>query len=69
MTLELTVAYTPDDNGTWIAEILEIEGAFSYGDTKEEARERAFEVAAEILAERRNPGGEASERERIALVA
>ena len=45
MALELTVVYTPDENGTWIAEILEIDGAFSYGNTKEQAIEMAFEAA------------------------
>lgn len=52
MTLELSVLYTLDDNGWWVAEIPEIPGAHSHAPTKEEARERALDAARELSAYR-----------------
>lgn len=54
MTLELSVLYTLDDNGWWVAEIPEIPGAFSHGPTKEEAKLMAFDAAKLLLEIRRD---------------
>ncbi len=54
MTLELSVLYTLDDNGWWVAEIPEIPGAHSQGPTKEEAKRNAFDAAKLLLATRRD---------------
>lgn len=69
--LDLNVVYEPDGTGGWIAEILEIDGAFSVGASQEEARARAFDAAREVLSYR---GREAAKqhadapRETVALI-
>ncbi len=70
MRLDLHVVYRPDGAGAWIAEILEIEGAFSIGATKDEARENAFDAARELLSYRRERAAreEDSAPETVALV-
>lgn len=50
MSTNLTIIYEPGDNGGWIASIAELPGAFSQGNTKEEARENALDALHELMA-------------------
>ena len=75
VNLDLTVVYKPDGLGGWIARILEIDGALSIGRTKDEAREKVFDAARELLAYRgraaakEHEAAEARETIALALVA
>ena len=41
-----------EDDGRWIAEVVEIAGAMAYGSTREQAAARAQAIALRILADR-----------------
>jgi predicted RNase H-like HicB family nuclease len=45
-----------EDDGRWIAEILELPGVMAYGDTPEHARARAQALALRVVAERLEHG-------------
>ncbi|MBI1320447.1 MAG: type II toxin-antitoxin system HicB family antitoxin [Candidatus Hydrogenedens sp.] len=45
-----------EDDGRWIAEVIEIPGALAYGDSQEEALRKAQVLALRILADRLEHG-------------
>ncbi|HYM81192.1 MAG TPA: type II toxin-antitoxin system HicB family antitoxin [Candidatus Limnocylindria bacterium] len=45
-----------EDDGRWIAEVLELPGAMSYGPTNDEAVARAKALALRVMAERLEQG-------------
>lgn len=45
-----------DENGRWIAEVLELPGAMTYGPTRDEAIARAKALALRAMAERLEQG-------------
>ncbi|OGX86252.1 hypothetical protein BEN47_01475 [Hymenobacter lapidarius] len=45
-----------EDNGRWLAEVLEIDGALAYGATREAAIANAQALALRVLAERLEHG-------------
>lgn len=53
MELNLTILYSQDEEGWWVAEIPEIPGAFSQGKTKEEARFMVIDAVKELAEARR----------------
>lgn len=52
MRLTYTIDTEVEEDGRWIAEVLEIPGALTYGATPEEATAKAQALALRILAER-----------------
>ena len=54
--LELTVEYDKDEDGRWIAEVMELPGVLAYGPTREEAFRKAQALALRVLAERLEHG-------------
>lgn len=54
MPTELTIIYEHGDDGWWIATVPEFPGAFSQGQTKEEARENVFDALSELMTARRD---------------
>ncbi len=54
MELNLTILYSRDEDGWWVAEIPEIPGAFSQGKTKEEARAMVIDAVKELAEARRS---------------
>ncbi|GIW40804.1 MAG: hypothetical protein KatS3mg076_1381 [Candidatus Binatia bacterium] len=50
--MTLTVEIEQEDDGRWIAEVLELPGALAYGGTPEEARARVQALALRIIADR-----------------
>lgn len=44
--MTLTVELEQEDDGRWVAEVLEVPGALAYGTTPEEAATKAIRVAA-----------------------
>lgn len=48
MTFELE----QEDDGRWLAELIELPGVMSYGDTRQEAVERVQALSLRVLADR-----------------
>ena len=59
MALTFTIEAEQEDDGRWIAEVIEIPGAMVYGPTTHDAIAKAQALALRILAERLEHGGEA----------
>lgn len=58
MRLTYTIDTEVETDGRWIAEVLEIPGALTYGATPEEATAKAQALTLRILAERLEHGEE-----------
>ncbi|MEW6659630.1 MAG: type II toxin-antitoxin system HicB family antitoxin [Thermodesulfobacteriota bacterium] len=54
--MTFTVDYEQEEDGRWIAEVLELPGVMIYGATKEEALAKAQALALRVLAERLEHG-------------
>jgi len=54
--MTFTVEYEQEEDGRWIAEVLELPGVMVYGTTKEEAQAKAQALALRVLAERLDHG-------------
>jgi predicted RNase H-like HicB family nuclease len=52
----LRVEVEREDGGRWIAEVVEMPGALAYGETREEAIERAKALSLRVLADRLEHG-------------
>ena len=52
----LTVEVEPEDDGRWLAEVLEMSGVLAYGPTRSEAISRAQALALRVLADRLDHG-------------
>ncbi len=53
MPQELTIIFERGASGWWVATIPEVPGAFSQGETREEARENVLDALNELMAARR----------------
>jgi predicted RNase H-like HicB family nuclease len=58
-----------EDDGRWLAEVLELPGVLAYGATKEEAMVRAEALALRVIAERLEHGESRATAFSIALPA
>jgi predicted RNase H-like HicB family nuclease len=54
--MNLVVETELEDEGRWIAEILELPGVLAYGQTTDEARAKVQAIALRVLAERLEHG-------------
>ena len=52
--MTFTVDYEQEEDGRWIAEVLELPGVMVYGATREEALAKAQALALRVVAERLN---------------
>ncbi len=50
--MNLSVELDREDDGRWIAEVLELPGVMTYGPTREEAISNAEKLAIEVIADR-----------------
>jgi len=50
--MKFTVEYEQEEDGRWIAEVLELPGVMVYGATREEALAKAQALALRVVAER-----------------
>jgi predicted RNase H-like HicB family nuclease len=55
------IEFEQEEDGRWIAEVLDLPGALAYGDTKSEAEARAKALALRAVAEQLEHGEAASE--------
>ncbi|MCA1816285.1 MAG: type II toxin-antitoxin system HicB family antitoxin [Acidobacteria bacterium] len=53
--MTFTVEYEREDDGRWLAEVLELPGVMAYGQTHEEAIAKAQALALRVLADRLEP--------------
>ena len=50
--MNLSIDLDREDDGRWIAEVLEIPGVMAYGNTREEAISNTERLAIEVIADR-----------------
>ncbi len=58
-----------EEDGRWIAEVVELSGSMAYGKTREEAVARAKALALRVIADRLDHGEEAPELREVFSVA
>jgi predicted RNase H-like HicB family nuclease len=66
--MTLTIELECEEDGRWIAEVLEIPGALAYGTSQEDASQRVKVLALQVLADRA-AHGEALLPDSLAFVA
>ncbi|MCA1600222.1 MAG: type II toxin-antitoxin system HicB family antitoxin [Acidobacteria bacterium] len=54
--MTFTVEYEREDDGRWLAEVIELPGVLAYGQTSDEAIARAQALALRVLANRLEHG-------------
>ena len=54
--MQFTIEYEQEEDGRWIAEVLELPGALSYGQTRDDAIAHAQALALRVLADRLEHG-------------
>lgn len=54
--MSLTIETEQEDDGRWIAEVPELPGVLSYGQTRQEAIDRAQALSLRVLADRLESG-------------
>ncbi|HZG52368.1 MAG TPA: type II toxin-antitoxin system HicB family antitoxin [Pyrinomonadaceae bacterium] len=54
--MKLTIELDQEDDGRWIAEVLDLPGVLAYGQTREEAVARVQALALRVLADRLEHG-------------
>jgi predicted RNase H-like HicB family nuclease len=67
--MTFTVEYEQEEDGRWLAEVLELPGALAYGQTSEEAVAKAQALALRVLADRLEHGEGAHEFVNITFAA
>jgi predicted RNase H-like HicB family nuclease len=54
--MRLTIQTEREDDGRWIAEVIELAGVMAYGESRDEATRRAKALALRVVAERMEQG-------------
>jgi predicted RNase H-like HicB family nuclease len=67
--MKFTVEYEREDDGRWLAEVLELPGVLAYGATSEEAVAKAQALALRVVADRLEHGEAAHEFVNISFAA
>ena len=67
--MKFTVEYEREDDGRWLAEVLELPGVLAYAATPEEAIAKAQALALRVLADRLEHGEAAHEFLNISFAA
>ena len=67
--MTFTVEYEREDDGRWLAEVLELPGVLAYGQTSDEAIAKAQALALRLLADRLENGDSAPEFVTISFAA
>lgn len=60
--MKLTIEVEREDDGRWIAEVVEIAGAMAYGSTRPDAIQNVQALALRVLAERLEQGEDVDPR-------
>ena len=67
--MTFTVEYEREDDGRWLAEVIELPGVLAYGQTSAEAIAKAQALALRVLADRLENGDSAPEFVTISFAA
>jgi predicted RNase H-like HicB family nuclease len=67
--MTFTVEYEREDDGRWLAEVIELPGVLAYGRTSDEAIAKAQALALRVLADRLENGDSAPEFVTISFAA
>ena len=67
--MTFTVEYEQEDDGRWLAEVIELPGVLAYGQSSDEAIARAQALALRVLADRLEHGESAHEFVNISFAA
>lgn len=67
--MTFTVEYEQEDDGRWLAEVLELPGVMAYGQSPEESIAKAQALALRVLADRLEHGEGAREFMNITFAA
>lgn len=69
MTVTFKVEIEQEDDGRWIAEVMELPGVLAYGQTPEEAKAKVQALALRVVADRLEYGEAGSDLVSIAFAA
>jgi predicted RNase H-like HicB family nuclease len=69
VTVTLTVEIEQEDDGRWIAEVLELPGVLTYGQSPEEAKAKVQALALRVVADRLEHGEAGPDLVSIAFAA
>jgi predicted RNase H-like HicB family nuclease len=69
MAITFTVEYEQENDGRWLAEVLELPGVLAYGQSSDEAIAKAQALALRVLADRLEHGDSAPEFVNISFAA
>jgi predicted RNase H-like HicB family nuclease len=67
--MTFTVEYEQEDDGRWLAEVIELPGVLAYGQTSDEAIAKAQALTLRVLADRLENGDSAPEFVNISFAA
>ncbi len=67
--MKYTVEYEQEEDGRWLAEVLELPGVLAYGQTPDEATAKAQALALRVLADQLEHGEGAHELVSISFAA
>ncbi len=67
--MPLTVEVEQEEDGRWLAEVLELPGVMAYGPTRQEAIERAQALSLRVLADRLDHGEAIPQMDSVFAVA
>lgn len=67
--MPLTIEIEQEVDGRWIAEVMELAGVLAYGQTRQEAVERAQALALRVVADRIDHGESVPELDSVFSVA
>ena len=67
--MTFTVEYEREEDGRWLAEVVEMPGVLAYGETSDEAIAKAQALALRVLADRLEHGEAAPEFVNISFAA
>jgi predicted RNase H-like HicB family nuclease len=67
--MTFTIEYEREDDGRWLAEVIELPGVLAYGQTSDEAIAKAQALALRVLADRLEQGESAPEFVTISFAA
>lgn len=67
--MNLTIEYEQEDDGRWLAEVIELPGALAYGESRAEAVARVKTLALRVLADRIEHGESTPELMSVSFLA
>lgn len=67
--MQFTIEYEQEEDGRWIAEVVELPGVLAYGHTRDDAIAHVQALALRVLADRLEHGEAASTWMRISFAA